>query len=321
MEPSRELRGLVLAIYREWAAGDPSYPDVYSDDPNVTAIGTDPEEFEMGGRQIKALLRRQLTELPAFTLEPGRLDAFVKGDVGWVVDDPMWTFDNGLSGRARITAVFAREGHAWKIVHWHMSVGQSNEQVIGARLTTSIDAISDWVQETKPDLDGNTSPQGTVTIVFTDAASSTATNEAMGDSRFVPLMIEHHEIVRRETKAAEGTVVQSLGDGFLLAFPSARRAVESLIAIQRFTSALDWNVGIRMGAHTGEPTRHANDFYGRDVAYAARLNTAAAGGEILVSHVVRSLVEPAGVFSFEGTRELELKGFDGPQTAHSVAWR
>jgi adenylate cyclase len=320
MERSRELRGLVLALYRDWAARDPAYVEVFAEDDETIVIGTDEEEFIAGGRQARALLRQQLGELGRFTIEAGRLDAFVNGDMGFVVDDPGYAFEHGPAGRARCTVIFERRENEWRCVHFHMSVGQPNEVVVGRRLTTSVDAISDWVQDTKPDLDQTTSPQGTVTIAFTDAASSTATNEAMGDDRFVPLMIEHHEIVKRETKAADGTVVQSLGDGFLLAFPSARRAIESLMAIQRQTSALEWDVRIRMGVHTGEPTRHANDFYGRDVAYAARLNTAAAGGEILVSELVRSLVAPGGSVSFEGPRVLELKGFEGPQQAYAVRW-
>jgi class 3 adenylate cyclase len=84
---------------------------------------------------------------------------------------------------------------------------------------------------------------------------------------------------------------------------------------------LDGPIYVRMGLHTGEPIRHADDFFGRDVAYAARLGAAATGGEILVSSLVRSLVEPSGSFSFDGPRELELKGFEGPQPSFSVVWR
>jgi class 3 adenylate cyclase len=75
-----------------------------------------------------------------------------------------------------------------------------------------------------------------------------------------------------------------------------------------------------MGMHTGEPTRDADDFYGRDVAYAARVGSAATGGEVLISSLVHSLVKPSGAFSFDGPRELELKGFEGPQPIYAVVW-
>lgn len=115
-------------------------------------------------------------------------------------------------------------------------------------------------------------------------------------------------------------IVKSQGDGFMLAFPSARRAVECLIAVQRAVAELDHAISVRMGLHTGEPTRHADDFFGRDVAYAARLGAAASGGEILVSELVKSLVEPGGSVAFDGPRPLELKGFDGPQPVYAVRY-
>jgi class 3 adenylate cyclase len=157
--------------------------------------------------------------------------------------------------------------------------------------------------------------------MFTDIENSTATNEALGDDRFLPLLMRHHDIVAAQTRAASGTVVKSQGDGFMLAFSSARRGVECAIGIQREVSALDGPIYVRMGLHTGEPVRRADDFFGRDVAYAARIGAAASGGEILVSGLVRSLVEPSGSVSFDGPRELELKGFDGPQAVYAVEWK
>ena len=114
--------------------------------------------------------------------------------------------------------------------------------------------------------------------------------------------------------------MKSQGDGFMLAFPSARRGVECAIAVQRQVVELEGPIRVRMGLHTGEPVRQADDFYGRDVAYAARIGAVATGGEILVSTLVKSLVEPSGSFTFEGPREHELKGFDGPQPIWAVLW-
>lgn len=114
------------------------------------------------------------------------------------------------------------------------------------------------------------------------------------------------------------------GDGFRLAFGSARRAVECAIALQRGLTEIDIPdapIRVRIGVHTGEPVREADDFHGRDVAYAARVGSAAVGGEILVSSLVKSLIEPSGTFEFEGPRELELKGFEGAQSVFAVKWR
>ena len=320
MERSRELRGLVIAMYQEFAACDPALVEIFAEDDSVIAIGTDPHEWWLGGRLVKAVYKEQLAEVGGFEVVPGDLHAFVNGEVGWVVDNPTFRFAMGIEWKPRATLIFERRGPHWQCVHWHLSLGQSNEETLGMELTTTIDAIAGWAEEAQPDLTPSISDQGTVTIAFTDMESSTATNEKLGDDRFVPLLLKHNEIVTARAKACAGMVVKSQGDGFMLAFPSARSAVECLIAVQREVACIDERLKVRMGVHTGEPTRHADDFFGRDVAYAARLGAVASGGEILVSELVKSLVEPSGSVAFDGPRAHELKGFDGPQPVYAVRW-
>lgn len=197
-----------------------------------------------------------------------------------------------------------------------------HREALGRDLTTSLEDVADLIEDERPaDLSSAASQDGTVTIMFTDVSGSTALNEALGDKSFLPLLMKHNEIVGARTKDAGGTVVKSQGDGFMLVFASARRGVECATAIQRDVSKLDHMLKVRMGLHTGEPTRQAEDFYGRDVAYAARIGAAAGAGEILVSSLVKSLVEPSGSVQFDGPRELVFKGFDGGQLVYSVLWR
>ena len=320
MERSRELRALVIAMYEEFAACDPALLEIFADDDGVVAIGTDPQEWWLGGPLVKAVFKQQFAEIERLDVSPGDLHAFVNGNVGWVVDNPTMRFSGGIEWKPRATLIFERRGPHWRCVHWHLSLAQTNEETLGFELTTTIDAIAGWAEEAQPDLTPSLSDQGTVTIAFTDMESSTATNEALGDDRFVPLLLKHNEIVAARTKACAGMVVKSQGDGFMLAFPSARRAVECLIAVQREVASIDERLKVRMGVHTGEPTRHADDFFGRDVAYAARLGAEASGGEILVSELVKSLVEPSGSVTFDGPQLRELKGFDGTQPVYAVRW-
>jgi len=320
VEPSREIRDLLLGIYRDLSVGDASLADLISERDGTVSIGTDPDEWIVGGPESKAVFREAVPNHAGLHITPGDLRAFVEGTVGWASDNPVYTTEDGSAFPARFTVVFHREGDEWKLVQMHVSIGVRNVDIVGHDFA-DVEAILVSVKAERPDLTHSTSPEGTVTIMFTDIEGSTATNEALGDDRFVPLLIRHHDIVHAQTRAAAGTVVKSQGDGFMLAFPSARRGVECAIGIQREVSSLDGPLYIRMGLHTGEPIRHADDFYGRDVAYAARLGSAASGGEILVSSLVKSLVEPSGSFSFDGPRELELKGFDGPQPTFNVVWR
>lgn len=319
MKPSRELRDLALGNLHDLEHSDltPLIESLSTSD-GAVLIGSDPAEFYIGGRQIRAILKKQLEEIGKLTIETGTILAFEEGTVGWT--SAPWTakFQDGTAVGFRSTAVFHREEGAWKIVQHHISIGVSNPEAIGFELTTAIDEVAELVERERPELTSVASSDGTVTIMFTDLEASTAINEALGDDAFLPLLLRHNEIVRSNAESAGGSVVKSQGDGFMLAFPSARRGIECAIGVQHEVSALDTRLKIRMGLHTGEPVRQADDFYGRDVAYAARIGSAACGGEILVSSLVKSLVEPSGSILFEGPRQLELKGFDGPQAVYAV---
>lgn len=321
MESSRELRNVVLGLFHEWSRGDPSVVDLVSPHQGTVVIGTDPEEWWTGGSQARAVWAKQLHELGPIPRIPLHVEAWVEGTVGWAAARTKVTWSEDTELIFRTTFLFHREHGDWKVVQVHQSLGVPNEETTGFSPTTSIEAVAELVELERPDLQPSVAPDGTLTIMFTDIEASTAMNEAVGDDRFVPVLTRHADMVQMRAESLGGTIVKSMGDGFMLAFPSARRAVECAASIQRDVSELDVPIRVRMGLHTGEPTRHADDFYGRDVSYAARLGTSAQGGEILVSSLVKALVEPSGSFTFEGPRELELKGFDGPQPVFEVLWR
>jgi Adenylate and Guanylate cyclase catalytic domain len=59
--------------------------------------------------------------------------------------------------------------------------------------------------------------------------------------------------------------------------------------------------------------RESDDFFGHAVNYAARIASAAAGGEIVTSALVHGLLDGTGGFTFEPPRAVELKGISGEQ--------
>jgi len=162
-----------------------------------------------------------------------------------------------------------------------------------------------------------------VTIVFTDIEGSTALNASFGDSGWIEVLGAHNEIVARHAVEHGGTVVQRIGDGFMLAFPAARRALRCARAIEREVGATFDDPGspikVRVGVHTGEVIKRADEFFGQAVNYAARVAGAAAGGEILSSSVVHDLVSTDRGFHFGPPRTVELKGIDGPQRLYPLA--
>jgi class 3 adenylate cyclase len=108
----------------------------------------------------------------------------------------------------------------------------------------------------------------------------------------------------------------------MLAFSSSRRALSCAEAIERTINDRFRDPGspirVRIGIHVGETTREADDFFGHAVSYAARIASAAAGGEIVVSSLVHQLVAQTGEFAFGEAREVELKGIEGSHQIYPV---
>jgi class 3 adenylate cyclase len=95
-----------------------------------------------------------------------------------------------------------------------------------------------------------------------------------------------------------------------------QRALQSL-ARSRPTEA----VRIRIGLHTGEAIQDDDgDLFGKHVVLAARIANEAGGGEILVSSLVREIVDARGDLQFGEPRTVELKGIAGNHTVHPVRW-
>ncbi|HLA19051.1 MAG TPA: adenylate/guanylate cyclase domain-containing protein, partial [Dehalococcoidia bacterium] len=189
---------------------------------------------------------------------------------------------------------------------------------------TSIDAVAATVYADKPDLRPHAAPDGTVTIMFSDIEGSTAMTERLGDRRFIELLREHNAIVREQLAAHDGFEVKSQGDGFMLAFQSARKALECAVDIQRAfakrNDSADEPIRVRIGLHTGEALKEADDFYGKNVILAARIASQAKGGEILVSSLLKELTESAVGVTFGKGREVELRGLAGPHRLFEVVW-
>jgi class 3 adenylate cyclase len=191
---------------------------------------------------------------------------------------------------------------------------------------TSIDLVAAAVRDELTDLSVMQDDAGTVTIVFSDIEGSTERALALGDGDWMKVLEVHNRLVRRHVAAFGGTEIKSQGDGFMLSFPGARRAVLAMIEIQRDLARQakrdpDRAVRVRMGCHTGEVILDGlGDMFGKHVIVAARIANLAHGSEILVSDLVKELVSSRGDVNFENSRTVDLKGIDGPWEVHRVEW-
>ena len=170
-------------------------------------------------------------------------------------------------------------------------------------------------------------PEGTVTIVFTDVVGSTALTNRLGDERGRTLMREVDELVRAQIAHHRGVEVKGLGDGQMVAFTSARRAVLCAVDIQkalerwRRADAAREDIALRIGLHTGEVIREQEDLFGAAVNFAARVSSQAGAGEVLLSETTKSLLGAASEIALDDRGEAEFKGFPGAWKLFAVVWQ
>ncbi len=155
--------------------------------------------------------------------------------------------------------------------------------------------------------------RGLVTILFTDLVGSTALTQRLGDDAAQEVLRAHNAIVRDCLREHAGMELKMMGDGFMASFPSASRALECAVAIQRALAAYnetrrDGRLRVRIGMNAGEPLAEEADLFGTAVQAAARIAARAEAGQILVSDVVRQLVAGKG-FRFHDRGRVHLKGF------------
>jgi class 3 adenylate cyclase len=167
-------------------------------------------------------------------------------------------------------------------------------------------------------------PSGTLTMMVTDIVGSTGLAESLGDRRWITVLRHHNDLVRAQVARHGGTEVKAQGDGFLVVFPSARRAILAAIDVQRVVSSWDEQpdapLRLRVGLHTGEIVDMDGDVLGQNVIVAVRIAASARPGEIVVSGLTRDLTVSGGDITFDAGDEVELKGLSQPWRVHRVAW-
>jgi predicted ATPase/class 3 adenylate cyclase len=135
-------------------------------------------------------------------------------------------------------------------------------------------------------------PAGTVTFLFTDLEGSTRLWDEYPDAMPAALA-RHDEILRSAVEKYHGHVVKTTGDGLHAVFATAHDAVDAAGDAQRALVAEAWGstgpLKVRMGVHTSEAELRDGDYYGGSVNRAARLMSAAHGGQVIVSRATTEL--------------------------------
>jgi class 3 adenylate cyclase len=171
---------------------------------------------------------------------------------------------------------------------------------------------------------GAEKPEGIVTIVFTDIVDSSVLVSTLGDQAARDRIRQHDDILREVVRTHDGTEIERAGDGFMIAFSTASRAVAFAVELQHRFAQLAGDappgLQVRIGMETGEVIAEEQGYFGRTVFLASRISDLATGGQILVSQATKLIAEPSG-FSFRHAGDHELKGLGGPHAVFEVDWQ
>jgi class 3 adenylate cyclase len=161
-----------------------------------------------------------------------------------------------------------------------------------------------------------TLPTGVVTFLLADVEDSTGLVRDLGD-RYPGLLADLRSLLARSVRKAGGREVDVRADEFFAVFKLATAALEAALSIQRGVHRKVWpddaRVRIRIGLHTGRPTLTDAGYVGIAVHTAARVCSAAHGGQILLSRAAREAIAdplPAGI-SFRDLGSYQLQGLPG----------
>jgi len=132
-------------------------------------------------------------------------------------------------------------------------------------------------------------PTGIVTFLFTDVEGSTKLLHELGAEAYADALAEHRRAIREACAAEGGVEVDTQGDAFFFAFPTAPGA---LAAAEAMTEALSSGpIQVRIGLHTGMPLVTSEGYVGDDVHVAARVASSGHGGQVILSRTTAELTE------------------------------
>jgi class 3 adenylate cyclase len=172
-------------------------------------------------------------------------------------------------------------------------------------------------------------PVGTIALLFTDIVGSTRLATQL-EGAWPHVLAEHHRIVGGAIAAERGHVERTEGDAFFATFVEPGAAARAAVSALRGLRGHGWpsavgELKVRMGLHVGYVERNETGCFGLEVHRAARVASAAHGGQLLMTAAARELtgdvveVEPVGVHrlkDFPIPEALFCAVVDGRGSAH-----
>ena len=165
-----------------------------------------------------------------------------------------------------------------------------------------------------------------LTIMFTDIEGSTTYFESRGDINGISMVFRHNELLFPVIEHHQGTVIKTIGDSIMASFPDAVKGVRSAIEMQKTLS--DYNathpkqdqIRIRIGLNAGRGIVQQQDVFGDLVNLAARIESLAEPGQILVSQSVYEIVRQTDDIICRYFDCTNVKGKEESVELYRVIW-
>lgn len=161
-------------------------------------------------------------------------------------------------------------------------------------------------------------------IVFTDVESFTP-RMAADEKGTLALIQRDFRLMKSMCSQYEGRLLKTLGDGLLLYFVSAQKAVSCAIEMQKALAEATIELPEsdilhhRIGIHLGDVYFNGSDVMGNGVNFAARLQTLAPPGGICISQTVFEVVKNCLSMSVTYLGLRKLKGIAEAVPVYTIA--
>lgn len=138
------------------------------------------------------------------------------------------------------------------------------------------------------------------------------------------ILRRYRDAMKRLIEAHGGRVINTWGDGVFAEFPSVVEAVRAAIDTQNELAGYnascdpDKQMLFRIGLNLGDVIADGDDLYGDGVNIAARLQSRAAAGGIVISSTVYDQVRNKVAVGFDFLGQLEVKNIEGGVPSYAV---